>query len=507
MRFLELSRTTGVTNMESVNNQKSNSYIRIISIYLWICIAGLIVSIPIFNSMINKHDLVISNNMCGLIAEKMNNSITYITESVRGRAEILSHDKIDDWNELYLSLSENLSAEGCNSIGLLDMDNNLYGKDNENAEFDKWGLKEQAQKSECVFFSAPYRQATSGKMVFTIFSPIYQEGERAGELFMTYYLEEIQDMANSNVLEDDMEIYLMNPYSNNYIMCFGADKTLMGSWNNTKLLYGQIETVRDKTYAQWEDEMRNGKNGEVVFFKMDDKVYTQVFVNIDVMKDWSVVVRIPNDALSNNLRLFNMAIMTLITLLIASLFVLFILANRSANQEKKMLEYLSIHDPLTKLANRRAFESIYNNYLNNIISLGGKGALIFFDIDYFKQVNDGFGHAMGDRVLKEFSDISTEIFNESCTVSRFGGDEFIILIQKLDSRNAVETKLDELRRRLKELDFLVDDMGNVFRIHFSAGIVEVTQQGNSLDEIEKKADKALYEVKQKGRDGYAWYNG
>ena len=50
-------------------------------------------------------------------------------------------------------------------------------------------------------------------------------------------------------------------------------------------------------------------------------------------------------------------------------------------------------------------------------------------------------------------------------------------------------------------------MGNVFRIHFSAGIVEVTQQGNSLDEVEKKADKALYEVKQKGRDGYAWYNG
>lgn len=290
-------------------------------------------------------------------------------------------------------------------------------------------------------------------------------------------------------------------------MCFGADKTLMGSWNNTKLLYGQIETVRDKTYAQWEDEMRSGKNGEVVFFKMDGTVYTQVFVNIDVMKDWSVVVRIPNDALSNNLRLFNMAIMILITLLIASLFVLFILANRSANQEKKMLEYMSIHDPLTKLANRRAFESIYSSYLNNIISLGGKGALIFFDIDYFKQVNDGFGHAMGDRVLKEFSDISSEIFSENCTVSRFGGDEFIILIQKLDSRNAVEAKLDEFRRRLKELDFLVDDMGNVFRIHFSAGIVEVTQQGNSLDEVEKKADKALYEVKQKGRDGYAWYNG
>lgn len=66
--------------MESVNSQKSNSYSRIISIYLWVCIAGLIITIPIFNNMINQHDWVISNNMCGLIAEKMNKSITYITE-------------------------------------------------------------------------------------------------------------------------------------------------------------------------------------------------------------------------------------------------------------------------------------------------------------------------------------------------------------------------------------------------------------------------------------------
>lgn len=493
--------------MESVNSQKSNSYSRIISIYLWVCIAGLIITIPIFNNMINQHDWVISNNMCGLIAEKMNKSITYITESVRGRAEVLSHDPIDDWNQLYVSLSNNLDADGCNSIGLIDNEGHLYGKDNENAEFEKWGLKEQAQKSEEVFFSAPYRQAASGNMVFTIFSPIYQNGERAGELFMTYNLEEIQDMANSNVLPDLMEIYLMNPYSNNYIICYGTERSLMGSWNNTKLLYGQIKQVRDKTYSEWEEEMRNGKNGEVVFFEMDGTIYTQVFVNIDVMKDWSVVVRIPNAALSNNLRIFNLAITILIVVLVISMFVLFILANRSANEENKMLEYLSVHDPLTQLANRRAFESIYNNYLNDTIANGGKGALIFFDIDYFKQVNDGFGHAMGDRVLKEFSNLSTQIFAEGCTVSRFGGDEFIILIQCLTGKEDVERKLNELRKRLKELDFLVDEQGNIFRIHFSAGVVEVTQDQNSLDEIEKKADKALYEVKQKGRDGFAWYKG
>ena len=86
-------------------------------------------------------------------------------------------------------------------------------------------------------------------------------------------LEEIQTMANSDILEDEMQIYLMNPFSNNYICCFGVDKAQIGSWNNTRLLYDQIKLVKGKTYAEWEAQMREGKNGEVVFFEMDGVVY------------------------------------------------------------------------------------------------------------------------------------------------------------------------------------------------------------------------------------------
>ena len=111
--------------MKSEKQNKIHSYDRIISVYLLLCIAGLIISIPIFNSMISKHDVNISNNICGLIAEKMNNSITYITEAVSGRAEILSSYEIKDWDELYNSLSVNLKADGYNSIGLIDRDGNL----------------------------------------------------------------------------------------------------------------------------------------------------------------------------------------------------------------------------------------------------------------------------------------------------------------------------------------------------------------------------------------------
>lgn len=495
-----------VVVMKSGKQNKIYSYDKIISVYLLFCIAGLIISIPVFNSMISRHDVHISNNMCGLIAEKMNNSITYITEAVKGRAEIVSSYEIKDWNELYDSLCVNLKADGYNSIGLIDNAGNLYGKENEQIEFEKWGLIERAGQSEKEFFSAPYRQAVSGKMVVTIFAPIYQKGERAGELFMTYDLEVIQNMANSDVLEDEMQIYLMNPFSNNYICCFGVDKAQIGSWNNTRLLYDQIKPFKGKTYAEWEAEMREGKNGEVVFFEMDGVVYTQVFVKIDAMEDWSVVVKMTKDVLSHEVRIFNMMVMTIIVVMILSLFILFILSHRSQQAERKKLEYLSSHDPLTKLVNRRAFEDIYKNSMKEKMNTDHKSALIFFDIDYFKQINDGFGHDMGDRAIREFASIAEEIFGSTGIVSRFGGDEFVILMKELESREKLEHQLNEFRQRLKELDFLVDQEGKIFRIHFSAGIVEMQQFGESLEDMEKKADKALYQVKRKGRDGFAWYH-
>ena len=492
--------------MKEEKHFRIRSYVKIINIYLLACILVLIISIPLFNSLINKHDLEMSKDICNLIAEKMNNSITYMTESVKGRAEMLSSYEVGNWDALYESLSENLNADGCNSIGLIDKDNNFYGKKNEELEFEKWGLIEQAKNTDKVFFSAPYRQGASGKMVLTVFAPIYQDDEKIGVLFMTYNLEEFQNMAKSNILENDMEIYLMNPYSHNYVRCFGADKALIGSWNNTKLLYGQIETVKGKTFAEWEENMLEGKSGEAVFYKMDKKLYTQVFVNIDVMENWSVVVRISENTLSHNLRVFHRAVIGVSVALIVSLFVMFILSNRNAHSEKKKLEYLSNHDSLTELKNRRAFEKIYDNYLVNKLTTSLRGALIFFDIDYFKQINDGFGHATGDRVLQEFAKIGKEVFSDYGTMFRLGGDEFILLIQNLDSREIVDSLMNEFRRRLKELDFLKDKEGILHHVHFSAGIVEITECMESYEVADKKADEVLYQVKQRGRDGFAWYN-
>ena len=113
---------------------------------------------------------------------------------------------------------------------------------------------------------------------------------------------------------------------------------------------------------------------------------------------------------------------------------------------------------------------------------------------------------MGDRVLQEFANIGKEVFSDNGILFRLGGDEFILLIQNLDSRETVDSQLNEFRRRLKALDFLKDEEDIVHHVHFSAGIVELTESMESYEVADKKADKVLYQVKQRGRDGFAWYN-
>ncbi len=488
--------------MRKRKRNKRKSYATGITIYIVICIIALSLSIPAFDLLIRKHDLTISNDICGLIAEKMSNSMSYLTDSAKGRAEVLSSAEISDWSELYHLLVENNTADEYDSIGLIDSQNNVYGRANEAEELAKWELVQQAEKSEEVFISEPYRQSFSGQMVFTIFAPIYQSKEKVGSLYLTYKLEEIQKMADSSMLDEHTEIFLMNPYSNNYILCFGADKNQIGSWSNTKLLYGEILPQGELDFADWEAAMRRGEDGTAVFYKLDGVLYTQVFVNVDVMNNWSVAVRIPSNALSYNLKVFHMSVILMVAFVIVALLVLLMIAFKNMSQESKMLSHLSTHDPLTGLLNRRAFEQLYVETSEEATDTNR--ALIFFDIDLFKQINDGCGHAIGDRVLQDFAKYASKIFESNGTVSRFGGDEFVVLIQSCEDRAVVSRQLDELLEKIRSIDYAIKENGTLCPVHFSAGAVLIADANVTLEQAEKKADIALYQIKKNGRNNYMW---
>ena len=172
-----------------------------------------------------------------------------------------------------------------------------------------------------------------------------------------------------------------------------------------------------------------------------------------------------------------------------------------------MLRELSYIDPLTALWNRRRFREVLSDELRRVQEQEGKGfGLAFIDIDRFKGINDTFGHAAGDMVLREFATLAREILPGSATFARLGGDEFVLLLPDADE-DVLFAQLEAIRKACTTARLVHAD--REVRFSISAGGYRFTSSGDSdtpegnektISELFRHADTALYMSKQAGRD-------
>lgn len=157
------------------------------------------------------------------------------------------------------------------------------------------------------------------------------------------------------------------------------------------------------------------------------------------------------------------------------------------------LEKLSIFDDLTKLHNSRFFREKLNEYTSNFEKLN----LILLDIDFFKKINDGYGHLGGDAVLIQVGQILKSYQEKEILVSRVGGEEFAILVpdQSLEETLHLASMISE---KIKQTRIPFD--GQEIKITMSFGISNWNPEKFSVRDFYKKADEALYESKRNGRD-------
>lgn len=169
---------------------------------------------------------------------------------------------------------------------------------------------------------------------------------------------------------------------------------------------------------------------------------------------------------------------------------------------EEKIEWLAHHDALTGVANRFHFRETFENALKGL----GKGctlALHWLDIDEFKEVNDTYGHPIGDALLKAIAQRLRACIRRTDFLARLGGDEFAI-IQAGASRSDQCERL--ARRVLTAIGKPYNILGNVISISGSLGIVRAPVHGRTPDELLKNADVALYNVKSAGRRGFELYN-
>lgn len=485
-------------NTSVLSEGKGFSYHRMIFTYLICCIVGLLVIVTVFNGIIEEHDKQLTNEICTLISEKMDTSIQYISTTVDEMSTLISYCDNSSFEESYQNMKKCVAESSFISIGIVDNDGNLYATEAERYEFEKWGLTDIAMKSNDVTISEPYRSSMTGQLVFTMFSQLEWDGERRGAIFVTYPLDEIQNMANTESLNDQTEIWIMDGYSDNIIRCTGSG-FLIGSWSNFKIEKQKIKNISD--YEVWEACLRAGDYSRAVNYTTTDGInYTQVFKRIDFMPGWNIVVRIPSLSLSNTMQLFRWANVAFAAVIIIATCFLLIFTHRRETAEKKTFENLSTYDPLTKILNRRAFEKASAKFFET--EKTPECSFIFFDVDYFKQVNDNYGHEVGDYILVTFAAALDSVFGDSGLVSRFGGDEFVVLVM-FGSKQAAAAMVEQFAEKVKEIRIECD---KDFQLHFSAGMAACPYDTDNLPELMKCADNALYKVKESGRNGWKWYS-
>lgn len=159
-------------------------------------------------------------------------------------------------------------------------------------------------------------------------------------------------------------------------------------------------------------------------------------------------------------------------------------------------KYIAMHNELTNLPNRRKFEATLTTKIKGSLSGNSKFALVFIDIDSFKNINDSFGHATGDQVLQEFANrLRTPIFG-NCKVFHQSGDEFVLIVDYSERLNG------QLTYMLKRLNEPIKIKEKTMQVTASVGVSIFPDDSHSIEEILDKADQAMYASKRNGGNRY-----
>jgi len=175
----------------------------------------------------------------------------------------------------------------------------------------------------------------------------------------------------------------------------------------------------------------------------------------------------------------------------------------SLKKSEEELRYQATHDMLTGLPNRQLFEDRLKRAVAHHERYGGKFALLFIDLDNFKNINDTLGHKIGDLLLIQAGETLLDCCRESDTVARLGGDEFTIILNEIEDENGIVTVTERI---LKAVSSAKKFGGHDVYTSASIGIAVYPEDGNNSVSLIKNADMAMYKAKELGANDYFFYN-
>jgi len=169
---------------------------------------------------------------------------------------------------------------------------------------------------------------------------------------------------------------------------------------------------------------------------------------------------------------------------------------------KEKIQEMAEHDSLTGLPNRRLLNRQFENAVGPVRDNSDRIALLMIDLDNYKEINNSFGHLVGDEVLQKVGQRFKEVLREGDLISRWGGDEFVILLYDIFRKEDIEVVLDKLFSAFKAPLTAGD---REFTVQMSVGIAIYPQDGTNMEQMMQHADTALYQAKEEPGYSYRFY--
>ncbi len=169
----------------------------------------------------------------------------------------------------------------------------------------------------------------------------------------------------------------------------------------------------------------------------------------------------------------------------------------TAQERARQLEQELLMDPLTGVFNRRAYDRRIKEELQRYQRYKHAFSVLLFDVDHFKKINDKYGHAVGDRCLKEIVKRIASVLRETDFLARYGGEEFIVLLPETASQGALQVA-DKLRKVIMNMEFI--HKKDIINVTISLGVTEVISSDRRPDAIFNRMDQAMYQAKNAGRN-------
>ncbi|WP_418565055.1 diguanylate cyclase [Holdemanella biformis] len=461
------------------------NYIYAITIFIITLVIGISIFFNVVQSSIEKNSRETLITNVTQQSEHLNTilNINYSYLNVLAQELSKSEDLFSENNiSLIKAFMENTDL---NRTAIIDSDGNALYDNNvvKNVAHRRY-FKESMQGKQSL--SDPLESSVDQQTRVILNVPIYKNNQVIGVVGGSYNVTKLRNMLFDDLFDGQGKSFIVDQDGN----LITRDKKYEKKHN--------IKTIDNLFDICDEKEVKTDFNQqESDLIQIQTKKNKSLYLAYSPLKinDWMICYIVPVHVAQESytfIKHYETLLATFLGLIVLSLMIYLAHSN---SRENKYLIHLSEIDPLTSVFNKETTQKLIDQKLKNHEHF----CFLILDVDDFKSVNDNYGHAVGDKVLKNLSDLFKNHFRQTDIVGRIGGDEFIILIE---DEHIAESRIQSLLKKVNELK--IEELQD-FKLSISVGMAFAPSNGTTFMELYRHADHALYQTKRTGKNNYKIY--